>query len=489
MKGNSGVFSPVTLPCGRHVRNRLVKDAPHPTVQVAMYEHLANFLGGPPNVYHYALYSKWSEADWGMIITGNVQVSNAHLSLGRDVVLPRHITEESLKPFRQWVSSIRGSTSPVAIMQLSHTGRQSTNIIGGRLPFQRPLAPSAVPVKPKNLGWFSDVLHAIMFQTPRPMSLADIDEVVRLFVRGARVALESGFDGVQLHAAHGYLLAQFISPKSNKRTDEYCTEGENALRLLHRVVSSIRATVPQDFILGIKLNAADYIDPDLAKDTYTNQASPVLNHIRTIARWGGIDFIEVSGGDYEMPDFLTQPTTSSPRQALFSRFSHAAVQTLASLPSSPSTPTSPPPLILLTGGLRTPALLSTALASRHAHLLGIGRQSVLCPTLPSVLPSLLASSPSKAFRREPDLDMSAWVWGWVPRIPLVGAGVNMAWYVVMMRRLAMGDGVDSEPDYGVGPVGAVLLMWIWVEWSAWWMRVMGACVVMVGTVMWAWLRV
>lgn len=174
-----------------------------------MYEHLASFFGGPPNPRHYSLYSKWAEFEWGMIVTGNVQVDGTHLGLGRDVILPQHISNESLQPFRQLATSIRGVNSSkgtsgvLAVMQLCHTGRQSTNILGGRYPFQPPFAPSSIRVKAKNMGWISDVLHTIAFQIPRAMLPSDIDDVVEAFTKGARVALESGFDGVQLHAAHG----------------------------------------------------------------------------------------------------------------------------------------------------------------------------------------------------------------------------------------------------------------------------------------------
>jgi 2,4-dienoyl-CoA reductase-like NADH-dependent reductase (Old Yellow Enzyme family) len=171
-----------------------------------MYEHLAKLHGGPPNQFHYALYSKWAEYNWGMVITGNVQVSSTHLTLGRDLVLPKVVSDDTLKPFSRLLSSIRGGSSPnatLAIMQLNHTGRQSTNFIGGRLPFQPPLGPSPIRVQPSNGGRLSDLLHVIAFQTPYAMSTAEIDDVVEGFVKGAMIALESGFDGVQLHAAHG----------------------------------------------------------------------------------------------------------------------------------------------------------------------------------------------------------------------------------------------------------------------------------------------
>lgn len=178
-------------------------------LQVAMYEHLANLFGGPPNSDHFALYSLWAEHNWGMIITGNVQVSPNHLSLGRDMVVPEYITEETLGPFQKLARVIKGvGTShdrSLAIMQLSHAGRQSPNFLGGRAPFERPLAPSAIALGSANRGrnLVSDIFHWFLFQTPQAMSGQDIDDVVDSFVRGAKLALLSGFDGVQLHAAHG----------------------------------------------------------------------------------------------------------------------------------------------------------------------------------------------------------------------------------------------------------------------------------------------
>ena len=176
-------------------------------IQVAMYEHLASFLGGPPNEHHFSLYSKWAKFDWGMVVTGNVQVSSTHLSLGRDISLPDRISEDSLAPFKELASSMLGTVeskrTSLAIMQLSHAGRQSPNFIGGRYPFQRPSGPSPIPVKPTGQSVVSDLLHSFAFQTPHELSQEEIQDIIAAFVRGARVALKSGFDGVQLHAAHG----------------------------------------------------------------------------------------------------------------------------------------------------------------------------------------------------------------------------------------------------------------------------------------------
>jgi 2,4-dienoyl-CoA reductase-like NADH-dependent reductase (Old Yellow Enzyme family) len=192
-----------------------------------MYEHLASPLGSPPNTSLNALYKRWARGEWGMIITGNVQVDTQHLSLGRDVVIqsrPKTSAEE-IKRFKEWAWCVKGEPAEcrgeknrdkkcrtLFIMQLNHTGRQSPNFIGGRLPFVAPKSSSATRVgsstrSTPNVSFvarcISKLSYSLLFQTAREMTLRDIDEVVDEFVRGAQLAAEAGFDGVQLHAAHG----------------------------------------------------------------------------------------------------------------------------------------------------------------------------------------------------------------------------------------------------------------------------------------------
>lgn len=202
-------------------------------------------FGGPPNKLHLGLYKAWGISNWGMILTGNVQVSRKHLSLGRDIVVPEVLTEDTIRPFRMLASAMHNELEDVkqatteaepskslALMQLSHGGRQSCNVIGGRRLNEPPLAPSPVRVTGNKGGLLSNWLFRAMFQTPKEMTLEDIDDVVQSFVRGALLAQKSGFDGVQLHVAHGCmssmqcslttvfmsyyfvdLLSEFLSPK------------------------------------------------------------------------------------------------------------------------------------------------------------------------------------------------------------------------------------------------------------------------------------
>ena len=175
-----------------------------------------------------------------------------------------------------------------------------------------------------------------------------------------------------------------------------------------------------------------------------------------------------------LADFLKSETNRSkfPRQAYFTHFSHQALQALESLRKTSTSP--PTPLILLTGGLRTPAVLRTVLTSRDAHLLGIGRGSVLCPNLPSILKQKekdLSRWDDIPFQLEPDLSLPPvlnywplnWAWSLVPKIKLIGAGIGIAWYIVAIRHIshASGSGRDITPNHEVGGLGAVFWMWFW----------------------------
>jgi 2,4-dienoyl-CoA reductase-like NADH-dependent reductase (Old Yellow Enzyme family) len=173
-----------------------------------MYEHLTSFYGGPPNTDHLGLYAQWARGGWGMTFTGNVQVDRQHLTLGRDMVAPPDLSEGSLLPFKRLSDAMHGreqdGSRSLAVMQLSHGGRQSANFMGGRRLFHPPSAPSAIPVgRDGKTGWLNKILYRGLFTTPRAMDKADIDQVVDAFVRGARMAHLSGFDGVEIHASHG----------------------------------------------------------------------------------------------------------------------------------------------------------------------------------------------------------------------------------------------------------------------------------------------
>lgn len=404
------VASRVQLPCGIRVQNRLVK--------VAMYEHLAKLGSGPPNYRHLALYSAWAQGGWGMIITGNVQVAPDHLGLGADLCIPRLGSQYDIAPWTQLAIASHACPSneqpAVVIMQLCHVGRQSPRFIGGRWPWSRPLAPSARKVGDSlSEPFISKALYWALFQEPKVMDETDIEMAIEQFVFGAKIALEAGFDGVQLHGSHGYLITQFISPKTNQRTDAY----SNPLHFLHRIVKRIRAIVPPTFILSVKLNAADYVEGGLTE----NQS---LEHIKEIAAWQMFDVIEISGGDYENPEFM-----ASKRQAFFSQFARLANEAVSKPPKLLVSNSYKPPLILLTGSLRGRSSIAAVLHNQHASLIGLARPSVVLPDYPRYLMDSSCPSAHVPTPFEPTL----------PKLSiskLAGASVNTMWYCYEMGRLS-----------------------------------------------------
>lgn len=137
------------------------------------------------------------------------------------MIIPENITKSTLAPFKLLANAIHGSpqdgplgdTRPLAILQLAHAGRQSNTMLGGRLPWTPSLAPSAIRLGGEGSiveGFWTRLLYKFIFADPKEMTLDDIERVIDQFVHGAKVAAESGFDGIQLHASHGCRYALFL---------------------------------------------------------------------------------------------------------------------------------------------------------------------------------------------------------------------------------------------------------------------------------------
>ena len=176
-------------------------------------------------------------------------------------------------------------------MQLNHPGRQSPLGAGSRGYFAKSLAPSAVPLQigPSIAQRF---ISCLIWGTPKEMTTADIQEVIRQFATAARLAFEAGFAGVELHAAHGYLLTQFLSASVNRRTDAYGGSPAARAKIVVDIVTAIRAEVPSSFCVGVKLNSVDHQS--------ASEMRGCIEQLHLIAA-SGVDFIEISGGSYENP--------------------------------------------------------------------------------------------------------------------------------------------------------------------------------------------
>ena len=265
--------SPVRLPCGASLPNRIAK--------AAMTEGLS--ADGLPDIGHERLYRAWSRCGAGMMLTGNVQIARDHLERPGNVVLDGEPDARTRAAFTHWAAVAREGGARIW-MQLSHAGRQTPSLIN-----PHPHAPSAVALD----------LAPGRFGAPREMAKAEIERVIAAFARAARVARECGFDGVQIHAAHGYLISTFLSPKANRRGDRWGGPLENRARLLLRTIAATRAAVGADFPISAKLNSADF-----------QQGGFDFEESVTLAGWladAKVDLLEISGGNYEQPSMMGLP--------------------------------------------------------------------------------------------------------------------------------------------------------------------------------------
>ncbi|MGH8383938.1 MAG: NADH:flavin oxidoreductase/NADH oxidase family protein [Pseudomonas sp.] len=328
-------FQTLHLPNGQTLSNRIAK--------AAMEENLADGEQAPDRAL-FRLYQAWAEGEASLLLTGNVMIDRRAMTGPGGVVLE---DERHLERFRQWASIGRAGGAHIW-MQLNHPGRQTMANLG-----QKALAPSAVAL---DLGSFSK-----MFAEPRPMSEADIEEVIKRFATSAALAEKAGFNGVQIHAAHGYLLSQFLSPLSNRRTDQWGGSLENRARLLLAVVDAVRKAVLPGFCVAVKLNSADFQRGGFDADD-----------ARQVIQWLNekpIDLLELSGGSYEAP--AMQGEARDGRTLAREAYFLDMAKELASVARMP---------VMVTGGIRRLAIVEQVLDSGIA-MAGIGTALAVEPQL------------------------------------------------------------------------------------------------------------
>ncbi|RKT55578.1 NADH:flavin oxidoreductase/NADH oxidase family protein [Saccharothrix australiensis] len=331
------IFEPFTLSNGSMIPNRLAK--------AAMEENMAAD-GQLPDDALFRLYRRWSEGGVGLIITGNVMVHAEALTGPGGVVLDAH---SPLEPFRQWAAAAKRGGARVW-MQVNHPGRQVQADMPGVA-----WGPSAIRV---DLG-----RNSKRFAQPTEMTARQIQETVARFATTARRAEEAGFDGVEIHAAHGYLLSQFLSPLSNRRTDEWGGDLDNRARLLLDVVRAVRAAVTPQFAVAVKLNSADFQRGGFDAD----DAAKVIALLAPL----GVDVVELSGGSYESPAMTGQSgdQRTRAREAYFLTLPEELAKT------------SPLPL-MVTGGIVRRPVAEEVLAGGIA-LVGMGSALAVDPDLPN----------------------------------------------------------------------------------------------------------
>ena len=331
------VFEKLVLPNGTQIPNRIAK--------AAMEENMAD-LNHAPSEELMRLYQAWADGGVGLIITGNVMVDRRAMTGPGGVVLE---DEQYLARFKRWAQIAR-SQGAQAWLQINHPGRQMQSNLG-----QPTWAPSAVAL---DLGKMSD-----RFNTPIEMTQAMIDEVIQRFANTARLGEKAGFTGVEIHAAHGYLLSQFLSPLSNQRQDQWGGSLENRARILIEIVKAVRAVVSSTFTVAVKLNSADFQRGGFSAED-AQQVVQMLNDL-------SVDLVELSGGSYEAPAMQGQARDGRTlaREAYFLEFAQE-IGKVAHMP------------IMVTGGIRRKPVAEQVIDS-GIDMVGIATALAIDPNLPN----------------------------------------------------------------------------------------------------------
>lgn len=333
------IEKPLSLPCGHTVPNRLCK--------ASMTEGLAD-AHDHATAAHQRLYTTWARGGAAILLTGNIMVDRRYLERAGNVVAE---DVSGLAQLRAWAQSVQAAGSQLWA-QISHPGRQCPRLVN-----LTPLAPSAVQ------------LNAVAnFGKPRAATEADIQDIIHRFVATSAVMQEAGLDGVQIHSAHGYLLSQFLSARTNLRQDQWGGTLANRARLLLEVVRAVRARVGPRYPISVKLNSSDFVQGGFALDESV-QVVQWLND-------AGVDLLEVSGGTYEQLEFFKGLPESEvrdstrEREAVFLEYAKS-IKAVARMP------------IMVTGGFRTLAGMEAALAGWHTDMLGVARPFCLDPDFPN----------------------------------------------------------------------------------------------------------
>ncbi|WP_024609277.1 NADH:flavin oxidoreductase/NADH oxidase family protein [Pseudoalteromonas sp. TAB23] len=331
------VFTSFTLPSGLVLKNRIAK--------AAMEENLAQEDQTPSQALK-NVYSAWAKGGTGLIITGNVMVDHLAMTGPGGLVLEQ---STDITAFAELARLSKQNNCKV-VMQINHPGRQVFKKMGGKA-----LSASSVAL---NMG-----KHSHLFGVPKAMTQTDIDDVITRFTQTALQAEKAGFNGVQIHAAHGYLLAQFLSPLTNKRNDKWGGSLQNRARLLLEITRSIKAACSPTLSVSVKLNSADFqrggFEPSDAQVVVD-----LLNELN-------VDFVELSGGSYEAPAMQgkTGDERTLAREAYFLEFAKA-ISHRSSIP------------IMTTGGVSRLSIANNVIESGVA-LVGIATALAYQPNLPN----------------------------------------------------------------------------------------------------------
>ncbi|GAA5890377.1 hypothetical protein JCM8208_002796 [Rhodotorula glutinis] len=327
--------------------------APTPTLKSAMTERLCTYddkdlaSRGHSTPEYNRLYEEWGKGKIGVIVLGNIPIEYEGLEAKKNAIIDARSSYDPVESLKPAIDACKAHGSLV-IGQLTHGGRQVSEEVT-----KTPVSSSDVQCPP---------MGGMTFAKPRPLTVEEIDALVKAWGYGAEVLYKAGAHGAQLHGAHGYLLSQFLSGRVNRRTDDYGGSLENRYRIVGRVLEEIRRRVPdQKFMLSMKLNSADFSEGGMTPE-----------ESRQVCAWldqAGMDLIELSGGTYESGAFNHKKESTKKREAYFVEFAEAVKPSLKQA------------TLCVTGGFRSRKAMEEAIASGATDLVGLARPLTAEPYL------------------------------------------------------------------------------------------------------------
>ncbi|RSL86920.1 hypothetical protein CEP51_002524 [Fusarium floridanum] len=345
------LFEPLTYsPSGRTAPNRFLKAAT--SERLASWDPKDESARGIPSKQLINLYRSWGAGGWGQILTGNIAIDAVHLEAAGNTIIKASDPFEGprFEAFKELAAAGKENGS-LLIGQVTHAGRQVESWIQ-----PNPISASAVPLKHSATGR--------TYGEAREATKEDIASIIEGFAHAAEYLEKAGFDGLELHGAHGYLIAQFLSPRTNKRTDEYGGNLENRSRIVFEIASEIRKRVSPKFMLGIKINSVEYQPEGITLDDVKEFSIALEN--------AHFDFIEISGGNYEKLAFKHVKEENKKRENYFLTQAEEIVKSLKGETR-----------MFSTGGFKTTAGLVNSLATLDG--VGIGRAACQEPGLPNAI--------------------------------------------------------------------------------------------------------
>ncbi|KAI4728061.1 FMN-linked oxidoreductase [Aureobasidium sp. EXF-10728] len=347
------------------------RSAPNRFLKGAMTERLSSWdpenlpARGIPSDRLINLYKRWGEGEIGLILSGNIMFEYDHLEAAGNPIIPVDAPYEGerFENFKRMATEGK-KNGMLMVGQVSHPGRQVESRIQ-----KNPISASDVQLKGDVMG--------MTFEKPRAATEQDISRIIEGFAHACEYLEKGGWDGAELHGAHGYLLAQFLSPTTNQRTDKYGGSLENRARLIIEIANEVRKRTSPNFILGIKLNSVEFQD----KGFNPEEAKELCKMLED----NKFDFVELSGGTYEHLAFGHKRESTKKREGFFMEFSDLIAPALTKTK------------VYVTGGFKSVGAMATSIKSID----GVGLARPLCQE-PRLCKDILAGKVKGAIKQRPD---------------------------------------------------------------------------------------